>query len=391
MHALVDAYSQVVTPLWPSLTREFDLSPWGLTLLFGAWQLATSISQPFFGFWGDRFGSRWMVALGPAGAVICLCLLGLSPNAIGLALLLVMGGLGIGAFHPEAAAGVVEASGTKLTTGLSLFTFGGMVGLSIGPVVSGLLARHYGTPGLLWALLPGLLIVGTLVLVRQPSLSHVPAAGEPVATAEILNGRGLSALLLLLVATLRVVPALGIPLCLAFVLDQQDQSPAAIGGFQSLFLLSGGLGTLICPRWAQPGRELSALVGSIVPGTLCLALLAWNPGPAVYYLGLVGSGFFLQGAIPILIAYSQRLMPRGQRLAASLTLGASWGLGGIVVAELLKHYTSTGRIGDMFWAMVPFAVAAGVCSCLLPRLPATEKLRIDIEVQPVPEPQQAAV
>jgi FSR family fosmidomycin resistance protein-like MFS transporter len=74
----------------------------------------------------------------------------------------------------------------------------------------------------------------------------------------------------------------------------------------------------------------------------------------------------LQGTIPILISYSQRLLPRGRRLAASLTLGASWGLGGILMAGL-KLIFSSEQLPSMLWAMVPFALASSACAALLPR------------------------
>ncbi|MBI1913240.1 MAG: MFS transporter [Planctomycetes bacterium] len=366
IHSLVDSYAQVVAPLWPLLQKEFALDPWSLTLLFAAWQLATSISQPLFGYWSDRFGGRWMLALGPALAVTCISLLGFATGAVGLFVLLVAGGLGIGAFHPEAAAEVMDCSGTKPTTGLAVFTFGGMLGLGIGPVVSGILAGQCGLAGLALALPPGMVLLGGLLLLHRSSALRVPAATNRVGLAEIVGGQWLGIIIFLTVATLRVVPVLGIPLGLAFLLDQQGRSVAEIGWSQSLFLLSGGVGTLLCPLWARPGRELTALVMTMFPAACCLFFVACDM-VWMYHVGLVGSGLLLQGAFPILIAYSQRLLPRGRRLAASLTLGASWGLGGLIVAGLQAYFTATGQVEGMFWALVPFAVAAGLGSCFLPR------------------------
>ena len=71
------ASAQVAAPLWPRLQTDLELRPLTITLLFSAWQLATSISQPVFGCWGDRFNSRWMIALGPALAIVCVASIGL--------------------------------------------------------------------------------------------------------------------------------------------------------------------------------------------------------------------------------------------------------------------------------------------------------------------------
>jgi FSR family fosmidomycin resistance protein-like MFS transporter len=365
IHTLVDGYAQVVAPLWPGLQGELGLGPWALAALVGTWQLASSVSQPLFGYWGDRFGSRWLLGLGPALGVVGVSLVGLADGPLSTALCLVVGGLGIGAFHPEAAVRVVEAAGEKTTRGLALFTFGGMIGLGLGPLASGALTARLGLPGLAWGILPGLLLLAGLLLGCQPSrhaLTPRREAGEP-----ILGGRGPDVLLLLGVSTLRVIPALGVPLGLAFLLSQRGESAYEIGRWQSLFLLSGGAGTLLCPLLVRKGRELNVLIGLTVAATGALLLLLWDH-PWASCTGLAASGLLLQGAIPILIAYSQRLLPNGQRLAASLTLGASWGLGGLVVAALQAYFTAIGRPEGMLWAMVPFSASAAVAATFLPRL-----------------------
>ena len=114
------------------------------------------------------------------------------------------------------------------------------------------------------------------------------------------------------------------------------------------------------------------LVGTGLPAAGCLILSAADNSVA-YYVGLIGSGFLVQGAVPILIAYSQRLLPRGRRLAASLSLGTSWGLGALIVGGFPAYFSALGRLEWMFWAMAPFALAAALGSYRLPRL----------EVQPV--------
>ncbi len=375
LHALVDAYAQVITPLWPQMERHWGLTSWSVTFLIAAWQIATSVSQPAFGYWGDRFGSRRLVALGPAVAVVCISLLGFARGPTGLALLLIAGGAGIGAFHPEAAVCVVEVSWKRPARGLALFSFGGMVGLSLGPILSGTLDERYGISSLAWLILPSLLAVGLLTRGQSQDLAPSAAASSGTSLSEMLRGRWLATGILLTVATLRVVPVLGVPLGLAFVLDQRGASPSAIGWSQGLFLLSGGLGTLLCPLFVRQGRELAALIWTMVPASIFLALLPLG-NPWAYYLGLAGSGLFLQGAMPILIAYSQRLLPQGRRFAASLSLGASWGVGGVIVAAARAYFDWLHHLEGMLWAMVPFALGAIVGSFFLRHVPASSSERL---------------
>jgi len=382
IHTLVDCFSQFVSPLWPSLETKLSVSPWVISLLFAGWQLGASISQPLFGYLGDRFDTRLTVALGPGLAIVCLTLVGFAPGPVSLALLLIVGGLGIGAFHPEAAVGVVQSSEKRITLGLAIFTCGGMLGLGVGPSLSGRLVDAFGLHGLVWAALPGLICLVGLVWLRGPTAHpHGHDNNGADGLGAILDGRGPQVLLLLAVATLRVVPALGVPWCLAFLLKRQGATDSEIGLTQSIFLLSGGVGTLVCPLLARGGRDLGTLVGTTLLAAGFLALVtpdrAW-----LLYVGLIGSGFLLQGTIPILISYSQRLLPRGRRLAASLTLGASWGLGGILVAGLKLIFTED-QLGGMLWAMVPFAVASSACAALLPR---AASLAPRVRLEPISSP-----
>ena len=382
IHLLVDGFAQVVTPLWPRLRDDLGLSPWTLTLVYSAWQLAASVSQPIFGCWGDRFNSRWMIALGPALGIVCISLIGLIRDPIAMTLLLVAGGLGIGAFHPEAAVGVVEASKDRPGRGLAVFTFGGMLGLGLGPMLSGKLAAAGGLHNLVWMAPPGLLLLTVFVLVGRPA-AHI--ASHPTAAVRLTDHVGAHwrpAGLLLSVSTLRAIPALGVPLGLAFLMKERGQSESAIGDAQSVFLLSGGLGTLLCPLFVRTGRELRALLGLSVPAVGCLLLLAWGR-PIAYYVGLAGSGLLLQGAIPILIAYSQRLLPGGQRLAASLTLGASWGLAALIVGVLQWHFTRIAQPEGMLWAMVPFGCAAALAIGFLPRVPSRTAIQLSGGVETI--------
>src|SRR5262245_33363337 len=220
---LVDGYSQLITPLWPTLKEQLHLADWAFVAIYGCWQVAASVSQPLFGYWGDRFGSRWLVFLGPALVVGCLSLIGLAAQPVWLALLLVLGGLGNGGFHPEAAAGVVQAGGSRGTRAVSLFVFGGMLGLGLGPLVSGGIVKAHGLAGLVWLMPPGLAVLLGLALLHRPA-PHAVAAESPAGSEKILGDRWPQALLLLAVSTLRTVPVQGLPLALAFWLKQRGDS-----------------------------------------------------------------------------------------------------------------------------------------------------------------------
>src|SRR5262245_2612996 len=103
MHALVDAVAMFIEPLWPELQRSLELSRTDLFVLLSITSVAPNFSQLVFGYVQDRYGSRYLLWLGPAVAAICLSALGLVHSVLTLGALLTVGYVAVGSFHPEGA------------------------------------------------------------------------------------------------------------------------------------------------------------------------------------------------------------------------------------------------------------------------------------------------
>src|SRR5262245_12874018 len=101
LHAIVDAVAMFIEPLWPELRRSLNLSQGELFLLLSITSMAPNFSQLFFGYLQDRFGSRYLLWLGPVVAALCLSMLCTIQNSALLCGLLTVGYLAVGSFHPE--------------------------------------------------------------------------------------------------------------------------------------------------------------------------------------------------------------------------------------------------------------------------------------------------
>src|SRR5712692_6605149 len=132
-HFSIDAYSSFFSPLLPLLVTRLHLSLTRVGALVALASVASSFSQPLFGFLSDRVHRPWFVAVGPPVAALFLSAIGLAPSFGGLVALLVLGGIGVAAFHPQAA---VLASGlsTSRSLAMSVFVTGGTLGFSLGPL-----------------------------------------------------------------------------------------------------------------------------------------------------------------------------------------------------------------------------------------------------------------
>src|SRR5215813_12913920 len=102
-HCAVDLYASFFTPLLPLLIAKFHLSLTLVGLLVAFGSMSSSLTQPFFGWWSDRLRRPWFVAFGPLMGALFLSAVGAAPNYAALVGLLLLGGLGTAAFHPQAA------------------------------------------------------------------------------------------------------------------------------------------------------------------------------------------------------------------------------------------------------------------------------------------------
>jgi len=109
-HFTLDAYSSFFSPLLPLLATRLHLNLALVGALVALSSVSSSFSQPVFGLIADRLRRPWFVGLGPLLAAVFLSAIGMAPSFWALVALLMLGGMGVAAFHPQAAALVTESS-----------------------------------------------------------------------------------------------------------------------------------------------------------------------------------------------------------------------------------------------------------------------------------------
>lgn len=364
-HFLVDLTAGMLSPLWPRLDGHFHLAAWQSAALFFIWQMTTSLSQFFFGWLGDRFPSRWLLWAGPLAGIVCLGAIGLTASATALALLLTVAGLGVAAYHPEAAALAGGCAPEDRSRAMSVFFMGGFLGQAIGPIYSGKLVDTLGLAGLTWTILAGLVMAALLAPLGKNALQHLPSQHRRVRLRDALSGRWSLLTLVLFVGSLRIIAAGGVPVLLGYLLESRHATATETGALQSVFMLGIGLGGLTCATIVRHHHERLILWLCPLMVTPVLVAIPWaSAWPLALAVGI--SGMLLGISLPVLISYGQQVMPESQRIASSLTMGVSWGLGGGIVSLILAACRSAGRYEPAF---LTFAVATAVSSLLCLWLP----------------------
>lgn len=373
-HFLVDIVGSTTSPIWPTLETHLELEQGGLLWVYVIWSIATSFSQLLFGLWADRYHSRWLIWIGPLFGILCISSIGLVSSSEGLAVLIAIGGLGIAAFHPEAAATAGTLLPEQRSRAMAIFALCGYLGQAVGPYYSGLITDRLGPPGLGWGMAWGLpiLFILFLGLRRFPVVTSSP----PAKVSGTFNPREKLPVIVLLLAVgaLRILPALGVPLSLAYLLKSTDASNEVIGAVQSAFMAGIGFGSMACAAFVKRSWERQVLWIFPLCATPFLAAIVLASDWIL--VGLVGiSGLLLGVTMPVYISYGQQLLPHGQRVASAITMGVSWGIGGGIVAAALWVCLRTESLPMIFGFFSLAALASSVLCYFLPVPNASDTVR----------------
>jgi len=363
-HFLVDSVAGTTSPLWPVLEKSLALETGGMLWVYVVWSASTSFTQLLVGIWADRNPSRWVILVGPLLAILCLSCVGLAQSPVALAALFMTGGIGIAAFHPEAAATAGSLLPAERSRAMAIFALCGYLGQSAGPYYSGVVTDRLGLRGLLWGIAWGLPILFALYL----GLRKAPAAAHHAKAADRPNvdRRGLRALpLLLAVGALRILPALGVPLALAYLLEATDAPNAVVGAVQSAFMAGIGVGAMGCAAFLKQQWERTALWVFPLAASPLLAILALSTGWTLVYL-VATCGLLLGITMPVYISYGQQLLPHGQRVASSITMGVSWGVGGGIVACAMWIFNQFEALAGIFLFFAACSLASSLLCLWLP-------------------------
>jgi FSR family fosmidomycin resistance protein-like MFS transporter len=352
-HFLIDLCQGVVPALAPFLVEGRGFSKAEAAGLVFAISATSSVVQPVFGQLADRLAMGWLL---PTSILLTGAALALGAQAASYAAVLFafgLSGLGVAAFHPEAARKANLASGDRRTTGMSFFSIGGGLGFALAPAVTLALVQARGTSGLLMLVYPTVLIAAPFLtrLGAAPDPSHHKAGGvHPPHGRDDWRGFGI-----LSVATvLRSIVFYGFNTFLAlYFMGRWGQTAAEASWASIVFLGTSLVGTLLGGWLADRfGRREVMRVG-FTGGTVLLAIFLSTPDRTWAMALLVPLAVFLFLPTSGLVVLGQEYLPNRVGLASGVTLGLAVSVGGMC-APLL------GRLGDRYGLGVVVAILLGL-------------------------------
>jgi FSR family fosmidomycin resistance protein-like MFS transporter len=363
-HFMVDFLNGQRSLLLAYLSILLGLSNYGLGIITSLYVIIGALAQPFFGYFSDRIGARWVAAGGVLlmGVFFSTAMFFPGWPALGL---LILASICSGAFHPAGAMQATLAGRERLqgreATAASLFFLFGQMGYGIGPMIGGPLLDLWGMPGLLLISAMAFPIGGFAANQLKYLPKPVKKEKSDTTTKFIVTS---TVALTIGIAALQSWSQSNISVFMPRFLAGFDMSPAIYGVIIGLFTAGSAIGCMVGGELADRYGKKAVISGSLLLAVIPLTGLAAVGNSIWIYPLMFLSGFLTGGPFSVIVVQAQKVIPGGMGLASGLTLGFIFSSGSLGTMF-------TGLIADawgyqpVFFFTAAIALAGGLLSLYL--------------------------
>ena len=157
-HLCSDINQSILSAVLPFLIATYHYDYTTAAMLVTVSNVFGSFVQPFIGMLSDKKNKPLYMTLGVLLASGGMAVTGFISNFFGLCIAVVISGVGVAMFHPQAAKLVNSVSSKNSKgKGMSIFSFGGKVGFTLGPIYTAFLMNLFGMKGTILFLIPGII------------------------------------------------------------------------------------------------------------------------------------------------------------------------------------------------------------------------------------------
>lgn len=331
-HLVADLSPGALYVALPFLKAKFALSYAEVSAVVLTQNIASSISQPLFGYLSDQKHRPWLMPLGCMTTGIFMAASLLVPNYYLVMVCTAISGLGNSAFHPEAAKIVNFVGGREKGKAVSLFSLGGYAGVALGSMLLAVLLLDGQSPRILIYTLPSFLIGIALFYemnkIKQP---EVKGKGSLGTLKECVNWPLLALLGMILTrATVTSGISTFVPL---YYVSHLGGSQIYASSLLTVYLLAGAVGTMFGGILSDKYGSKQVMLYSILPIALLMYWFLSANGIWVFII-LAFASILLSATATSSLLLTQKMMPQNIAMASGFTLGFSVGLGTMGVLGL---------------------------------------------------------
>ncbi|WET81585.1 MFS transporter [Amycolatopsis sp. QT-25] len=335
-HACVDVYQGSVAALVPFFAAERAYGYAAVSGIVLAASLLSSVAQPVFGALTDRRAMPWLLPSATLLGGLGIGFGGLTGSYSLTLAFVAVSGIGVAAYHPEAARVARIAGGGH--TAMGWFSLGGNIGFAAAPV---LVAAVMSLGGLRMSPLLAVPALAGAVLclpVLRALADRAHAGDSPADVAGVDDWRSFTKLSMAVV--FRSIVFVGLSTFVSLY-AQQRVGGGTTTGSAALFLLylGGAAGTLLGSRLAGHRDRVTVVRRSYSATIGAVAGVVFVPGPAFHLFVLLAAvGLYIPFSLQLTLA--QDYLPGRVGTASGVTLGLTVGIGGLaspVIGTVADH------------------------------------------------------
>lgn len=348
---VTDIYMPVLPAILPLLIAQNGYSYFAAGLLVTAYNLTSSFTQPVIGWLSDTRGLSVSISISLFISAIFVALMGIAKDYYLFMAFAVLAALGHACFHPSALS-LVSRLCTSGNRGqiTSYFVVGGNIGYAIGPVLAGALVLWLGLPGLLFLVIPAIIMVFVLRILLPGGIAAAREAHAPP-EARMADVPSKWPFVLLMVASVLRAWAVfaAITYLPMYLVHTQGYDLVAASLVITLMLLAGVAGQVAGGRISDRiGRKEFMVFGLAGAIPFFYLFFATSGAPAI--IALLCFGFCLWSTFTVAVAMGHELLPQNVGLASGIMLGLAIGFGGLGVAVngiIADHYSLAAAVSTI--------------------------------------------
>ena len=355
-HVASDINQGAISAMLPFFIAAYGLSYTAAAAIVFAVNMSSSVVQPFFGITADRTSMPWLLPIGLIFAGLGIALTGLFDQYPMILLLAIVSGIGIAAYHPEAARLVNFAAGDRKSTAMSIFGIGGTIGFAAGPLIITTALMHWGLAGSLILLVPVLLMSLVISLnfhvfeTLKKDNEHINQNSPQAVGKE--NWSAFTRIAIIVCGRSIIFFGLNIFIPLYWI-HGLSQSKVAGATALTIFVGSGIIGNLVGGTLADrigPKKVIALGLSSLM---VLLPAFIMTTDIKLATLLLIPIGIMLFLCYSPTIVLGQAYLPGRVGLSSGVTLGLSIAIGGGAAPFI-------GRIADIYGVWMALAFVASL-------------------------------
>ena len=330
-HIATDINQGALPAMLPFFIAAYDLSYTAAAVIVFVVNMSSCVVQPLFGLAADRFSKPWLLPGGLMLAGLGLALTGLFQDYQSILILGIVSGIGIAAYHPEAARLVNFAAGDHKSTAMSLFGVGGTIGFTVGPLIITTALLKWGLEGTLVLLIP-VTIMSLVIIFYFPILGSLEAIGNQkknIAKGNIVKENWSAFARIAIIVSGRSIIFFGLNIFIPiYWVNELNQSKVAGALALTIFAGSGIFGNLIGGNVADRIGQKKVIICGLLSLAILLPVLIMVENVQIATFLLVPIGFTLFATYSPTIVLGQRYLPNRIGLSSGVTLGLAVAIGG---------------------------------------------------------------